>query len=489
MAGHKFSRGQLEEILNEVIGKTLGEVDCNSVFDRAKNNPKITGIAGDVIEQSVLGYPPDSKQAPDLLVDGRNVELKTTGIRKPKNKKKNFEFEAKEPMSITAVSPEKITTETFEDSSFWHKLENLLLVYYHYDSYETVKAIDYANFVIMGYQFHVFSEADKKILEKDWQLVRDFIKKLQDNYSEPKTEYPRISSELRKDLMYIDIAPKWPNRPRFRLKRSTISNIVKTYFGEKFEQLNTDYSSFNELDAKLHDLTEIYRGKTIRELIEEFNIPLKLNKKGDVGKNISEQIVVKMFGAKSNKISKIDLFNKIGITAKTVTQTSKGTKTEDTKLFRINFEEWTDKNVTFEESFIYEYFNNKFLFVIFEEASPGAKLYENKFIGFKRLVFHDCFIDSEVRKVWENVRDLIINKKLVEEIRYKADGTPIINRNGTISTSLNFPKSSDGDIFIRGSSQDSTKKTIKINGINMYPQYLWIYGKRLMDFLNKTTFI
>lgn len=73
MPDHIFTKNDLENILNQAVGKTLKEVDKNNVFDRTKAKPKITGIAGDVIEQSVLGYAPDTKQSADLLVD--NVPL------------------------------------------------------------------------------------------------------------------------------------------------------------------------------------------------------------------------------------------------------------------------------------------------------------------------------------------------------------------------------------------------------------------------------
>ena len=104
MALHKFTRKELEAILSNVVEKTLGEADVNNVFARTITQPKITGIAGDVVERSILGYPSDQDKNPDLIVDGIETELKTTGIRKPKQKS-DLVFEAKEPMTITAVSP------------------------------------------------------------------------------------------------------------------------------------------------------------------------------------------------------------------------------------------------------------------------------------------------------------------------------------------------------------------------------------------------
>ncbi|WP_049217735.1 MutH/Sau3AI family endonuclease [Alloscardovia omnicolens] len=84
---HAFTRSELERLLSDTVNKTLGQVDKNNVFKKTEDNRKITGIAGDVIEQSVLGYPADSKQAPDLNVDGLPVELKVTGIKRKKSKR------------------------------------------------------------------------------------------------------------------------------------------------------------------------------------------------------------------------------------------------------------------------------------------------------------------------------------------------------------------------------------------------------------------
>lgn len=501
MALHKFSRKNLDNILNGVVGKTLGEADVNNIFYRTVTNPKITGIAGDVVEQSILGYPADSDSAPDLIVDGVPTELKTTGIRKPKKKNSDFIYEAKEPMSITAVSVNNIVNEEFDNSKFWHKLEHLLLVYYNYSAPKTVPASEYAKFLIEGYHFHEFSEEDKEILKNDWTLVRDFIKNLQDTYPDPTTEYPRLSSELRKELMLIDTAPKYPNPPRFRLKRSTVSTIVQKHFGAKLEQLDETYSSFKELDAELHALTINYKGKTVRELIDLLGIKIKLNKTGDVSKGVTEQIIVKMFGGDAKKLSKIELFSKVGIIPKSVVQTAKVTRTEDLKLFTINFDEWTSDTVvteegeiipmTFEDSFVYSYFSeHQFLCIIFEEPSAKDKLLDNKFLGFKRLSIDEDVLNVDVRATWERVRYLIKNNLLVDVPDLKKDGTQKYgHKTGLPMSAPNFPKSEEYNFFIRGTGGDSSKKPFSINGVHMYYQQLWIKGKVIIDMLKKISFI
>lgn len=494
--GHIFTKEDLDNILKKVVGKTLGEVDTNNVFAATIKHPKITGIAGDVVEQSILNYPADSYQSPDLIVDGKPVELKTTGLRNVKKKAKNKnisngDYEAKEPMSITAVSPNKIVHEVFESSNFWHKLEKLLLVYYLYDSESTVPASEYSKFPILGYHFHEFDTETQEILKNDWSIVRNFISELQSTYANPETHYPKISSALRPNLMLIDTAPKWPNRPRFRLKRATVSTIVQKYFGEKFEELDEKFSSFEQLDKKLSEFTRLYKGKTIEELIQILNISTTLSKATeDVNKAITEQIVTKMFGAKSKKISKIELFSEIGLIGKTITQTQQGTRTEDTKLFKIDFNEWLVENTSFEESSVYSNFSERqFLFIIFEERHTSDKLLKNKFLGFKRVTFTESFIENEVKRTWLDVRDKIFSGTLKEEIATDQSGEPIRNKNGVIRTSVNFPKSKDFKVFFRGTGNDSADKPVSINNIAMYRQDLWIKGTELVEMLSRVDYI
>lgn len=469
-SSHKYTRKQVEELLEQCLNKTLGEIDKNHVFDRTKTNPKITGIAGDVIEQSVFGYDANSAPNPDLDIDGVKTELKTTGIRL--SKKNKNEYEAKEPMSITAVSPETIIDEEFSNSHFWQKLAHLLLVYYLYSSNKTVPAADYANFFVKGYQFLEFSEDDRKILKQDWLIVRNFIRSLQKD----KSKYPEIS-HLRDKLLFIDTAPKWPNPPRFRLKRTVVSNIVQKHFNGSLEQLPKSYDTYAEIDSKCHEITLKYKNKTVSELMSEFSI------EGKIDKAIGERIVVNMFGGKSKKMEDIDLFNKIGLIGKTIVVTEKGNRTEDMKLFRINFDEISNIDEKFSDSVFCDYFSeNQFLCIIFEEHD-SKNFGKNTFLGFKRLSFSDEFIELNVKSTWEKIRELVIYKELRNVPALDKNGNPKINKTGIVQTAPNFPKSSESVIFVRGDSSDSTKKPENVNGIKMYRQYIWVKGSYIANFL------
>ena len=492
MNNRTFSKEELENILENVVGKTLGQIDKNNVFEKTKIHPKITGIAGDVIEQSVLEYSADSKQEPDLLVDNQKVELKTTGLKRIRKQRDNeHTIEAKEPMSITAVSPDKIVNEVFSDSNLWHKLERMLLVYYLYDSSTTVTASEYAEFPVQGFQFYEFNEQDIKIIENDWRIVKDFIFNLKTTLDNPTVEYPKIS-QLRDKMLYMDTAPKYPNPPRFRLKRQVVSTIAQEHFGNGFVILEkqNQFTSYNELDAILHDFTDKYKGKSVKEIANQVGLSLSYTN-GVVDKKINEQILTSAFGVKSGKLRSIDTFAKIGTIPKTLTLTKDGGRTEDTKFDTIDFTEWSNPDVTFEESSIYDFFANQtLLFSIFEEVGQNSDLELNLFKGFKRLSFDEDFINAHVKKVWDDVRNLIFTNTFKVTQVLDKNGVLITNKKTrTIREETNFPKAKDNVIFLRGTGKDSTAKTLNLMGYRLYQQQYWIKGSVLVDMLSKLNYI
>ena len=92
---------------------------------------------------------------------------------------------------------------------------------------------------------------------------------------------------------------------------------------------------------------------------------------------------------------------------------------------------------------------------------------------------------------------MIINHTLEEKYVYKKDGTKRINKTGVPMVELNFPKSSEYNIFVRGTSSDSTHKPWILNGtaadgtktIHSYTQQIWIKGSFLVNELNKIEYI
>lgn len=520
MPDHIYAKEDLIARFDAILGKTLEEIDDIGMFAQVLEFNLQKGVVGSLIEQCVLGYAPDSKQEADLLVldgsEAKKTELKSTGMVVSTDPVTHFV--AKEPMSITAVGVYDIDQQEFWTSHFWDKLEHMLLVYYHYTADHPVPPYEYRTFPIKGYEFHEFSEEEVMALKQDWEYVRALAARVVSHHPGPrdkdwknavKQEYIDVHGELRRVLSYVDLAPKFP--PRFRLKKPVVSAIIAKHFGYSLEQLPGKYTVVTDIDRKCRELTSQYAGKTVGELARQFGIqiatPRGIDKKG-----ISEQIVISMFGGTSKKLNQIDLFSRFGLIAKTIVLSVTGGRTEDMKLFQIDFEEivrqsiteedGTVRPITFEDSDLYTYFaDHGLLCIIFEEPDkrirydengnpiyPNNSLSANKFVGFKRLVFSDEFIDTVVRRLWDDTRDKILNNRLEDVVQRRKDGTIVRNANGEISSAPNFLKSKANAVFIRGSATDSSMryKTECVNGIRMIPQSIWIKGTAVIDELNKT---
>lgn len=511
MPEHVYEKDDLIQRFDSVLNKTLGEIDNIGMFEHihAEGFSLQKGVAGAIIEQCVLGYDPDTRQEADLVVidnDERvDTELKVTGMRTSDDGGRHFV--AKEPMSITAVGIYDLADQTFYDSHFWNKLEHMLIVYYHYLSDSAVSPYEYKDFPVKGYEFHEFDRMDEETLRHDWFYVRNLMADIVRKYPGPKNkewkarvkeEYLDRHSALRRFLSYIDLAPKFP--PRFRLKKPTVNTIIAKHFGYELEQLPGRYATISDIDKKCRELEKKYKDMTIGELADLFHVP-KTTADGKENKSIAEQITVKMFGGTSNKMNRIELFERFGLIGKSIAITPSGGRTEDMKLFHIDFDEMiqeefveddgTLRPFTFEDSELYAYFaDHEFLCIIYVEPekehnidpTTGKKeaikhpLVANRFAGFHRLVFSDEFIDDIVRTVWDDTRKKIKEHTLVDVIKHRKDGSLIINKSGTISSAPNFIKSAQNDVFIRGGGKDASVKTECVNGINMLPQFIWIKG-------------
>ena len=483
-----FTREQVENLLTTAIGKTLLEVDAAKLFEHHEGRDKVKGIAGDIVEESVLGCKKDSKQEPDILVDGVLTELKTTGMIEPKKKDSPYVYECKEPVSITAVSIPVIVNEEFETSNFWHKLAHMLWVYYWYKSDVTVKLDGYKLFPLLKFQLFEFDETDRLRLKHDWLLVRNFLISIHRDYTtneERKNQYPRLSSELRGVLLVIDTAPKYPNPPRFRLKRDFATEIAGVLFSkerkEPLVKLAKPIMDYSDIDSK--ELNRLYSGKTFAEIAEKIGASISKpqsqatsrddeSQENEVPvKNFAELVVLRMFESSAKRLNDIEDFVKIGLIAKSLPLDHNGKPKESMKLFTPNFKEWMEET-SFEDSFLHDYFmEHQFLFIVYQYDSDGIR-----FEGFKRVVIPDEFIYDDVKKLWTDVRSLIKEKRLCVEKRFRKDGMPIMNKSGEQSEAPNFPKEKNYNVFMRGSTSESIeqRKTLELNGLKMIPQEIWL---------------
>lgn len=506
----KYTKDFVYNLLEGVKGKTLGDVDKSRQFARTQKSEKITGIAGDVIEQSVFGYERDSKQECDIEIDGVLTELKTTGVRIPKSDIKkakgktgaayNVFLGAKEGISITGVTFEPDIQRDFMTSHFWEKAEHLLIVFYEYKSYDVVPASEYAKFPIVDYCYNSFSDEERGKLKNDWEIVRNYLQVIYAKYptqEERNENLQGFTHVLRPDLLLIELVPGFKKKstgayqkPRYRLKQTFVDYIVRGHFDKSRVatevKLYESFSSFSQLDSRCHSITAKYKGMTFSQMKELFSIDTEMSTK-----DFGAKCVLKMFGANCNRLNQITDFTKVGIIAKTITLTPAGGRTEDMKLKHIDFDEWADRNLDFEESELYAYFcEHSFLCPVFREidkANPSKTTFE----GFKRFAFDESFIENEVKRTWEDSRNLIHRNELEWEYEYDNEGNIRKNKSGSYKGAPNFPKSSEYAVFFRGGASESTDatRTEVVNGIRMLPQFFWLKGSYIANKLQTLSYL
>lgn len=509
-----FLRTELDKILPKIENKTFEEVDKKNLFETQKDilttSSMDKGIFGKVIEYSVLDMELDQKSEPDIDIDYigtseayrkvERTEIKTTGLV---NKEK-IGLVPKERVSVTAVSIGNIEKENFNHSAFWHKIEHLLWIFYEYKYKGREKKLNertgkyiYKNipyspyeqrhFVILnvGYQHMKDCPDDYAKLKHDWQVIHDYLVAVQDKSQEDKEKnwWPMLHTNTKAQLWYIDIAPRYPNKPRLAFKNSYVTTVYDTMFRNgKYEVLDTTYSSYDELNAMLHEKAELYAGKCLSQIACD----LGWEYSSAENKNLTEAIATAFFDNKIKKLNRIDMFCKAGIICKTITLNSKYTNTENgTKLFTIDLEEFSDPGISYEESNYYEYFSShRFLVIIFQESDDRQPNDLHKFLGFKWISFDDLLY-TDCKKFWDDTRDKIINNKVEEKYDLTKDGKiKVTPKTKVKQTYLNFLKSSENNIFLRGTGNDAKDKTWIFNGkaaddsdiIHAYSQQVWIKG-------------
>lgn len=481
---HSFTEQDIRKRFGGIVGHTVAEVDTAGIL-AASSASRNKGRIGAIIEQSVLGYPADSDRRPDIVIDGRPWEVKATGLIEGAR----GGWRAKEPMSITAVAPEGIVAESFATSAFWHKAERLLDIYYLYVRPGKGVAVEYAGFEFKGYDLHTWRELDRCRLEADWTVVREFVRTALKG--DIDNEMPNLSTLDNPQLLYLDTSPKWPNRPRFRLKASLVTQMARERLDDGMCMIpdQGELSSMNALKVHLHEIGETYAGQTLEELAEPFGLPIK-TKTGRENKSLAEQVVVRLFTGHAGKISQVPLFAKAGLVFKTMTLTPTGGRTEDMKLNpSIDFDELCDPSVEFEDSsFAAPFIDSTMVVAVLEEQYRDCPLCRCRLMGFK-VLWLGIYLDA-ARALWDGMRDLDFSGRLDDAPILMRDGAPRVTpKTGIPMTAPNWPKSRDGILFVRGTDTDANDKPVTVNGIHMYRQNVWIKGKELVSQLGKDLYL
>ncbi len=190
-------------------------------------------------------------------------------------------------------------------------------------------------------------------------------------------------------------------------------------------------------------------------------------------------------------MSQVALFAEAGLIGKCVTVSRDGSRTEDTKLFRIDLSEIEDPDAAWEESSFRAGFSGaQLLCIVFEGPSAEAPLAENRLLGFKRLAFGDGFVEKDVRSCWDGMREVTLSGNLRSGVLCTKSGrVRITPKTGIPMEAPNWLKSADGNVFVRGSGKDALDKVETVAGVRMYRQNVWLKGTWICERLAELPYL
>lgn len=393
----KYNRGltkeEIEKISEEVVGKTFGELGD---FKYNLDDINYKGGMGVLMEENVFQYEANSDANPDFYE--AKIELKVTPVKR----NKNGTYSAKERLVLNIINYMEEYKNTFETSSFWHKNENLNLMFYLWE--EGVPRSDYK---IIKHLLYTYPEEDLLIIKQDWEVIVNKIRNgLAHEISEADTLYlgactKGANKESVREQPFSEILAK---QRAYCLKTSYMTNLVRTrVMDESTESLISAEELKNKtFEESLYDKIKSFIGKSKTELITKFGLNPK-------SKDVIERIFAKMLGIKG-KVNDTDEFQKANITCKTIRVNEDNTITESMsfpafKYKEIILEEWntsTLRNIFSE---------NKYLFVIFKEKNN-----EFYFSGIKLWNMPLSILDNEVKSVWDKTVEVIKSGNIVKSV-------------------------------------------------------------------------
>jgi DNA mismatch repair protein MutH len=348
------------------------------------------------MEENVFQYEANSDANPDFYE--AKIELKVTPVKK----NKNGTYSAKERLVLNIINYMEEYKNTFETSSFWHKNENLNLMFYLWE--EGVPRSDYK---IIKHLLYTYPEEDLYIIKQDWEVIVNKIRNgLAHEISEADTLYlgactKGANKESVREQPFSEILAK---QRAYCLKTSYMTNLVRTRVMDEYTEslISAEELQNKTFEESLYDKIKSFIGKSKTELINKFGLNPK-------SKDVIERIFAKMLGIKG-KVNDTDEFQKANITCKTIRVNENNTITESMsfpafKYKEIILEEWETSILrnTFSE--------NKYLFVIFKEKNN-----EFYFSGIKLWNMPLSILDTEVKSVWDKTVELIKNGNIVKSV-------------------------------------------------------------------------
>ena len=449
--GRKYSEEEIAIIVQHSLGKTFGELNNYELktFDK--------GSFGHIYEENVFEYALNNDSEPDFLEAG--IELKVT----PYKYNKNGTPVAKERLVLNIIDYMNEYKNEFITSHFWFKNNKIQIIWYLWEGDKKKEDFIITNQLLLN----LSNSKDLKQIEEDWNYI---IKKIREGkaheLSEADTMYLGACTKgaNAQSLRKQPFSPVMAKQRAFCFKLSYMTQLVKKSIG-----VGKDAEQILKGDESLSDyivsVINKYKNKTQKELMNIFSIDSN-------SKNLNSMLVCRMFGAKG-QLDQTDEFLKANIVPRTI-RIEKNNRIKESMPFpafefnEIVKEEWDNS----EFRNILE--TTKFMFFIFKNNGE-----DYVFKGIKLWNMPEVIIENEVKKVWNNTKNILQTGSIVKDISI----------NGIRTT--NFPGMKDNDVcHVRPHARDAQDTfplpvMDKMTGLTNYTKHcFWINSKYLETLFN-----
>ena len=385
-----------KKLLNLTLRDKCGEIVAND-----KSNK---GGFGQLLEKYYFLYEPNSDSEPDFKEVG--LELKSSPIKKLKK----LQYVSKERLVLNIINYNEVVNQNFDNSSFWKKNNNLLLVFYLHETEK--EKIDYRIEIVDEWSF---PEIDLEIIKKDWNIISQKIKEGKAHeLSEGDTLYLGACTKGSKggNLREQPNSGVKAKQRAYSLKQGYVNHIIATLVNHQKENYGKLIPTLaiakrTSLEDIVVSKFEKYYGKTISQMEEELGVTLN-NKSKNFYANLTKSIL----GVELK--DEIEEFEKADIVVKTVRLNEQDLPEEDVSFPAFKFEDIMKE--TWENSTFKSILEHKFLFIFFKYEGEKLKLQKAKFWN---MPYHDI---KEVRKMWLKTKCVIKNGNIVKEIKYDKNG-------------------------------------------------------------------
>lgn len=396
--GRLYNRQEIELISKSAIGKTINDIIKEDVTTIEDENFSIKGGLGQMVEQFLFGIQTNSDSEPDFMSAG--IELKVT----PYKRNKDDSLSAKERLVLNIIDYMSEYKNEFKTSHFWFKNNTIQLLWYLWEPNKDIKDLKITHEKLL----ELSKNEDLKQIEEDWNYIIEKIKSGKAHeISEADTMYLGActkganSNSLRKQPYSETMAMQ----RAFCFKNSYMTQLVRKYIG--------DYSNVEKILGKTNCLfneyvdkvVSKYKGKTQKELMEEFKIDSN-------SKSINSMLVSRMFNISGN-LRETDEFQKANIIPKTIRVEENGRIEQSVSFPAFKYtdiikQRWESSDLKEELE------TTKYMFFVFKKEKG-----DYVFKGVKLWNMPEVLIETAVKDMWKKTYNTIKSGNI---IRYIEDG-------------------------------------------------------------------